>query len=157
MPRPSNPLTKLENVIAELDDMLKILAKEEKAFIDSKQDIKSYKVLYYKDLFTNRPYTSSKFNYWLKKFEKSLQVREKIEKIKEIIEVRIVFCASRNKINSTFAIFWLKNNAKWKDVQETKGEVEHRHIVKAPPKVSLNEWQKSLEQFNKEIKEENEK
>jgi len=151
MARPFNPLAHKEFVESELDDMLRILAEEEAAFVKSGQK-KIYRTLYYKDLFNNRPYTSSKFNYWKNKFSDITAIQEKLEKIKEIIESRVVYCAARNKINSTFAIFWLKNQAFWKDVQDTRGNVEHTHrVVNLPPEPkTMEEWSKGLKKMYNE-------
>ena len=47
-----------------------------------------------------------------------------IKKAKTRIEARIEEMGLLGKVNSTFAIFWLKNNAGWRNEQHIKSESE---------------------------------
>lgn len=148
MSRPVDPYNQKDQVIKELDNMLKELRADQKQFDDTpKSKTPIYKILYYKQLFSKRPYTSKKFIEWGKKFAKVTKIRTKMEKIMEELEARVAYCMVRGKGSPPGAIFFLKHNFKWRDIVETKGKVEHEHkYVEAPPELGMEEW---LKQFKK--------
>jgi len=153
MARPVNPLNDKDYLIKELNSMLEELREDQKRFDDSnRKDM--YWILYFKNLFDDRPYTSSKFNYEVEKFSETVpEIREKIKKIKEIIVSRVVWCATSGRIGSQFAQFWMKNQTLWRDVVETKGEVIHEYKVDMPPKAnSMTDWEKGIKEIYEESK-----
>ncbi len=57
-------------------------------------------------------------------YEGKPEFLDTIKKAKTRIEARIEEMGLLGKVNSTFAIFWLKNNAGWRNEQHIKSESE---------------------------------
>ena len=91
-------------------------------------------IITYKDLFETRPYTTQSFNYYVNKFghqdspEFDPALHEKVVKIKEILENRLVDAGLHYKTQPIFTIFLLKNKY---EGYEDKKVVEHDHKITA--------------------------
>lgn len=72
---------------------------------------------FFKDFCALRGYPSK---YIFEIIDKNKKFSEAHSRMKDIQEMRIVKLALNNEINSTFAIFTLKNVAGWRDVQNIK-------------------------------------
>lgn len=59
------------------------------------------------------------WDYWKTKFKDNDEVFQPIKKIEAIFQDRLFSKALNGDVNSTVAIFGLKNNHKWTDRQET--------------------------------------
>ena len=88
-------------VLRELSDMLDELR--------TQTDIKTKT-----QLFRDRPYSNKKFSEWSRKFEASKQVQEKLKKIEEILESRLVEQGLSGK-SVAMTIFLLKNYYNYTD------------------------------------------
>lgn len=88
-------------VLRELSDMLEELR--------TQTDIKTKT-----QLFRDRPYSNKKFSEWSRKFETSKQVQEKLKKIEEILESRLVEQGLSGK-SVAMTIFLLKNYYNYTD------------------------------------------
>lgn len=73
-------------------------------------------IVFKKELCHLRKYSHSQFTTYVTKFE----LFEAIKEIDEILEVRIAKAGMTNEINTTMAIFCLKNNHGWKDKTENE-------------------------------------
>ena len=73
-------------------------------------------IVFKKELCHLRKYSHSQFTTYVAKFE----LFEAIKEIDEILEVRIAKAGMTNEINTTMAIFCLKNNHGWKDKTENE-------------------------------------
>ena len=98
-------------VLSELRDLQQILIDNEE--IKSKAQLFKYK-----------PYSNKKFSEWSNKFSTSKHVQERLKKIEEIIESRLIDHAMAGR-SVIFCIFMLKNHYGYQDKRETSGEISH--------------------------------
>jgi len=59
-----------------------------------------------------------RFSEWRSTFENNEEISEAIERIKELLETRVVVGAMKKELHSTITIFHLKNNYHWVDKTE---------------------------------------
>lgn len=70
-------------------------------------------------LFKSRTYSSAKFSYWRRKYDTNRNIQEKLKKIEEIIEARLVERGLQGKA-IPMTIFLLKNYYNYTDQYQTK-------------------------------------
>ena len=73
-------------------------------------------IVFKKELCHLRNYSYNEFATYVNKFE----LFDAIKEVDEILEVRIAKAGMTNEINTTMAIFCLKNNHGWKDKTENE-------------------------------------
>lgn len=87
-------------------------------------------------LFKYRPYSSAKFSYWKRRYETNTSIQEKLKKIEEIIESRLVERGLQGKA-IPMTIFLLKNYYGYTDQYQHKVDntVTFKVTRGQPPKV----------------------
>lgn len=89
-------------------------------------DVEDNKIVYLAISLVNSDLYPDIWQYWITKFKSDDEVIRSIKRIEAKIEANLLSQALSNKINSTVAIFVLKNKYKWSDKQEidhtSKGE-----------------------------------
>jgi len=75
-------------------------------------------IFYLWQLFNKRNYSMQRFSEWRSTFENNEEISEAIERIKELLETRVVVGAMKKELHSTITIFHLKNNYHWVDKTE---------------------------------------
>lgn len=98
-------------VSKELDSMLELLTAHEQ--IQSKAQ-----------LFTYKEYSPSKFSMWRHKYSTSKRIDEKLKKIENILEARLINHGLTAR-NPAFVIFMLKNHYGYQDKREVETETTH--------------------------------
>ena len=113
---------KKANKYAEKWDKLTVLKVLNQIF----QNVKDDKIVYLGIALANINLYSDIWNDWSNKFKEEKEVSLSIKTVEGQIEANLLSQAFENKINSTIAIFVLKNKYKWSDKQEidhtSKGE-----------------------------------
>ena len=110
------------NKTAEKWDKIKTL----KALNQILYDVEKDKIVYLGIALAKIDLYADVWAYWLDKFENDTDVFRAIKRVESKIESNLLQQALGNKINSSVAIFVLKNKYKWSDRQEidhtSKGE-----------------------------------
>lgn len=93
-------------------------------------------LVYKGQLFLDRDYSIQRLSEWKTNFADCQYISETIKKIEEILETRAVERGLHSKGNTTFLIFFMKNQYGWKDVHEN---VEKKIITLKDIKNASNE------------------
>ena len=73
-------------------------------------------IVYLGELFEDTIYSRNRFHEWAKEFIRDEQISCTIEKIKEILESRVVTYALHKELNPQITKFHLMNNFGWKNI-----------------------------------------
>jgi len=99
----------LEFCLNEIKEIWKIL----------KIDIEN-KYITWHDLIRLKPYSAQRISEWRKEFVYDIEFSETIKKIDGELENKLYNLGLKGQVNTTMAIFGLKNNYNWKDKTETE-------------------------------------
>lgn len=99
-------------VSKELDSMLELLEGSEQIYTKTQ-------------LFALKPYSPQKFSQWRGKYGQSKRIPEKLQRIENILEARLVSKGLRDPRVTGFVIFLLKNNHGYTDRREVETETTH--------------------------------
>ena len=80
-------------------------------------------IVYIGEVFENKDYSRQRYSEWKESYKDDEEITDTIDRITNILESRVNVGALRNNLNSTVAIFNLKNNYGWKD--KTESEVKN--------------------------------
>lgn len=89
-------------------------------------DISAHEQIYTKaQLFADKEYSPKKFSQWRNKYATSKRIDEKLKRIENVLEARLVSKGLRDPRVTGFVIFLLKNHHGYTDKRELEQETTH--------------------------------